>query len=364
MKSLVYLILGLLLLCVFFISESNSEQEFQMDDRTLINLLNFSRSLIHDGEIKFLFYRQFPTHPDDIGKTHHNLIANWEKQLRENPPKSKNSMGIRKEILRHLEEEKRFGKFRDSKEMFTFVESSLVFQLLPHYAYRMEVISRFEKYPSLDSIRFYNGGAIYYFFSNGSKTLKGTTPGQFWNKRARGYLKWLKRPTQSEVNLAKKIPPTYFIDGTEVEVHLLNKNIDETVYIITHQPGTVIKSKIYVRIQDGLPEVTREETYYKSDSLQADAEGYWLRKVTMYSDFERVESLNITVPKVREEQEFRGSDGYMRRRSLMIIKEMDFNLGLPMNYFDWDFSELNNDKGSRKSISGDILKKDREGDKK
>ena len=55
---------------------------------------------------------------------------------------------------------------------------------------------------------------------------------------------------------------------------------------------------------------------------------------------------------MREEQEYRGSDGFMRRRTVMVIKEMDFNLGLPDNFFDWDEAEITNDSGKRKRIRG------------
>lgn len=42
----------------------------------------------------------------------------------------------------------------------------------------------------------------------------------------------------------------------------------------------------------------------------------------------------------------------MRHHSVLIIKEMDFNLGLPDNFFDWDETEITNDSGKRKRIRG------------
>ena len=77
-----------------------------MESKTLIDLLNYSRALIQDGEIKFIYFSQFPTHPDDVGAKHRKLVTGWERQLRENPPKSRNPEALRKEILRYLEEEK------------------------------------------------------------------------------------------------------------------------------------------------------------------------------------------------------------------------------------------------------------------
>ena len=358
MRILVYIFLGLVLLCGLGSKELDSEQDIQMDVSTLIQLLNFSKTLVQDGEIKFLFYEQFPTHPDDVGDTQRFLIKDYEKQLRENPPKSENPASLRKEILRRLEREKKFGKFRDSEKKFSFVEGNLVFQKKPQYGYRMEVISRFEGYPSLELFRFFNGGDLFYFFSNGTKTLRGLLPGQVANDRRIGHLERRDLPNHPEVMMATQLPPAFSINETKAEVRLLEDNNDEPVYIITSRSGEKIKKKVYVKIESGLPEVTHEETYYKSDSPLADAEGYWLRLVNIYGDFERVDGLNITVPKVREEQEYRGSDGFMRRRTVMVIQEMDFNLGLPINFFDWDESELTDDEGRRKRIRGDVQKKD------
>ena len=327
-----------------------------MDAKDLIQLLNYSKTLIQDGEIKFLFYEQFPRHPDDVGDIQRFFLNDYEKQLRENPPRSENPAALRKEILIHIEEEKKFGKFRD--KLLSFVEGNLVFQGTPQYGYRMEVISRFEGYPSFESLRFFNGGSLFYFFSNSTKTLNGILPGQVANDRRLGSVRRVDFTEHPEVIMATGLPPTISINETEVEVCLLDNNIDEPVHIITYRHSEKTRTKVYVQIKSGLPEVTREETYYKSDSPHADAEGYWLRLVNTYSDFERVDGLDITVPKVREEQEYRGSDGFMRRRTVMVITEMDFNLGFPTDFFDLDESELANDEGRRKMIDGNVEKKD------
>ena len=252
-----------------------------MESKTLIQLLNYSRTLIYDGEIKFLLYKQYPTHPDDVGAEHRKFVASWERQLRENPPKSKNPEALRKEILGNLEKEKKYGDFR-------------------------------------------------------------------------GHVEEREIKTHHEADMAKNVSPTNFytniIDDTQAEVELL-KNIEEVpTYIITYSPRENIKAKIYVRLKSGLPVVFREESYFKGDSPQADAEGYWLAKVNIYSDFERVEELNIFFPKVREDRQFRRIDGFMRHRTIITIKEMDFNLGLSVNFFDWNGAEqtAENDRNEKR----------------
>ncbi len=354
MRIYIFLFSIVLMFCGLSIEESFSEQENQVDAKDLIQLLNYSKTLIQDGEMKFLYYEHFP----EIRNSNQFLIKDYERQLRENPPKSDNPEGLRKDILRHIEEEKKFGKFRDSNKKFTFVEFNLVFQKASPYAFRMEAISRFENYPSFESLRFFNGGGQSFFTSNGTVTLKEILPAQVKNNAPIGTFIIRDIPTLPEVITAIKILPTYLINVTESKVHLLEENIDEPIYLITYLYGEKIKIKLYVKIESGLPEVTREELYYKSDSPHADAEGYWLRLVSIYSDFERVDSLNITVPKVREMHEFRGRDGFKRRRTIMVIKEMDFNLGLPIDFFDWDKSELNDDGGGQKWIRDEIPKKE------
>ena len=323
-----------------------------MDPKTLIQLLNYSRTLIQDGEIQFLVYKKYPTHPDDVGAAHLKVVANWERQLRENPPKSKNPEALRKEILGYLEEEKKYGAFRGSKELFSSMEANLVFQEYPQSAYRLQIISRFENYPSLGSTRFFNGGGQFYFISNGTKAFMWNPPGQFANDRRVSYFAERADKDHLEVDQVKNLPPSIAIDETQAEVDISENNTGVLVYVITYLPLETTKAKVYVRLNAGLPEVFREEVYFKSDSPQADAEGYWLARVKLYSDFERVEALNITVPKVREDHQFRRVDGFMRYRNIMKIKEMDFNLGLPDNFFDWDETEITNESGKRKRIRG------------
>ncbi len=319
-----------------------------MESKTLIQLLNYSRTLIQDGEIKFLLYKQFPTHPDDVGEEHRKIVASWKRQLRENPPKSKNPEALRKEILGNLEAEKKYGNFRGSKELFSFVEVNLVFQDQPQSAHRMQIISRFENYPSFGHTRFFNAGGQFYFFSNGTKAFRWDPPGQFASDRRVGHVEARESKTHHEADMAKNVPPinfsTHIIDDTQAEVELLENSPDVPTYIITYSPRENIKEKVYVRLKSGLPVVFREESYFKGDSPQADAEGYWLAVEYTYSDFQRVEALNIFVPKVRGQRQFRKIDGFMRYHAIIIIKEMNFNLGLPENFFNWAETEPKDDK--------------------
>lgn len=342
-----------------------SEEVSQMEPKTLIQLLNFSRNLIQDGEIKFLLYQQYPTHPDEVGTTQRRLINNWEKQLRENPPKSKNPEALQKDILKYIEEEKRYGRFRGSEKDYIFLESNLVFQIFSskeqfgtQRSYRLEDVYIFEDYPSLEYLRFFNGGNLRHFFFNGSQTLIREAPNQFSNDRIIGFLEKQKY-FNSEVLMAAHQAPSWAIDETQAKVHLSEVDTPNVpIYvIIDYNPDAKMKVKIYVRIENKIPEVFKEEFYYKSSSPHANTEGYWLRLVRTYSNFEQVETLNIAIPKVREEKEFRGADRFMRRHTVITIKEMDFNLGLPINFFDWNVSELTDDEGRRKIID-DVEKKD------
>ena len=158
--------------------------------------------------------------------------------------------------------------------------------------------------------------------------------------------------------MAKNVPPTNFythiIDWTQVEVELLKNSPEVPAYIITYFPKKKYKEKVYVRVKSGLPVVFREETYFKGDSPQVDAEGYWLVQARIYSDFERVEALNIFVPKVRENRQFRRIDGFMRYHAIIIIKEMNFNLGLPENFFNWAETELTDDNDKQEKNRDDV----------
>ena len=337
---------------VFFVFLSFGIQttESQMESKTLIQLLNFSNTLIQDGEIKFLIYRNFPIRPDDLGGEHQMLLANWEKQLIENPPNSKNPEALRKEILGYLEREKRYGNFRDSEDRFVFIEGNLVFQ--NEYVYRLEATSRFEKFPSLAYNRFFNGGGLFFFASNGKNKIKGRLPEQFANDNRIGSFELSENLILPDALMAMHLPSFQIIDETQAEVQLIGTDVGDPTYIITHFPYERVKAKVYVKLKSGLPEVYQVKYYYLSDSPRADEEGYWLREINIYSDFEWVEELNINVPKVRELQEFCSEDEFMRHHGILMIKEMNFNLGLPDDFFECDVKEMSNDSGRRKRIRG------------
>ena len=101
-------------------------------------------------------------------------------------------------------------------------------------------------------------------------------------------------------------------------------------------------SKVCIRFID-TPIVLREEHYYQSPSPNANEDGYWLRTLTEYSDFEIIEALNLAYPKIKIEKEFRGADGFLRRITIIKVKEMAFNQGLPVNFFDWNLQEYDID---------------------
>ncbi len=350
-------ILFLVLLSLFSIRLGETE----MESKTLIKLLNYSNTLVQNGEIRFVNYSHFPTHPDDIGKEHGKLIANWERQLRENPPKSKNPTALRKTILGYLEEEKKYGEFRETKEFFTFLEGNLIFQKHPQFTYRMEVISRFENYPSLGSMRFFNGVGLYCVFSNsnGTDSFLWSPPNQFAiDRRVSRFEEYEEETIHVQVSDASEILPDFLIDESKSEIRTLEKNTTSHDYIITYYFNEENRLILYVRIKSGLPEIYRLEHYYKGESPQSDADGFWLGRVRMYRDFEWVETLNISVPKVREEHQFRRDDGFLRYHRIMIIQEMDFNLDLPPNFFDCEKTELTDDNDKHEENRNGVKKEE------
>ncbi len=337
--------------------------EPQVESNALIEFLNYSQTLIQNGEIQFLCYKQYFKRPEEVGAKHREILADLEVQLREEPLKSKNPEALRKEILREIENQKRYGAFRDSNEWCNFIEVNLVFQ--PKYAYRMEVISRFEKYPSFRFTHFFGGGGQFYRFLNGTKHLKGIFPIQFHNDRHTGSLEdvELEKPEDAfkfETKIATNLPPLTWVGiSADAKVHFTEDDFGMLVYVITcfHETRHLdYKVKTYVRLKDDLPEVFREEVFHKEtfpkhDSPFADAEGYSLSEVTLFSDFEWVEALNITIPKVHEKLSFQyWRDNFMDNRTVLIIKEMDFNLDLPTNFFDWDKVDLSDDNGRQKQV--------------
>ena len=339
-----------------------------MEAKTLINLLNYSKTLIQNGEIKYLYYEQSFIRPENVGAEHSETIEDLKQQLREEPLKSQNPEALRKAILIELEKQKKYGAFRDSNELFSFVEVNLIFQ--PQYAYRMEVISRFERYPSFNAALFFGGGGQFYRFSNSVKQLNGGVPGQFSNSREIGYLEVIDLEQSEDafsdftVNILTNLPSLVWYplptDEDLSKVYATKDSDDVPVYVITSFfKNGERRKKIYVKLKDGLPEVFREEMYHKHDSPLSDTEGYRLSSVRMYSDFERVETLNIAVPKVIEERMFSFSDDeFLERRIIVIIKEMDFNLELPTNFFDWDVLELTGDNDRHEKIRGDVKKEE------
>ena len=348
-----------------------------MEASTLIELLNYSKTLIQNGEIKFLYYKQNFICPDEMGEKHRRTVADLERQLRENPPKSDNPEALRKEILRHIEGQKKYGVFKYSNELFNFVEVNLVYQ--PQYAYRMEIISRYDKYPSFNAARFYGGGGgQFYRFSNNANKLEGLFPIQFKNGRQIGSLKESELKKSEDafsilLTIATNLPPPFSpipVDETRTKVKLTEDSSDMPVYVITNlSDDKETKRKFYVRIKDGLPEIFRRETYYKSyksDPQLLDAEGYRFSSVMLYRDFEMIEALNISVPKVHEERQFSflADDEFMNRRIIVIIKEMDFNVELPANFFDWDRSELTSDNDIHEKNLGDVEKEEVQATKK
>jgi len=329
-----------------------------MDVNTLIHLLNFGQTLIQNGELTYIVYDKVPVHPDEVGEKHRTRLANWEKQLIENPPKSKNPESVRRRILKIIEKEKKYGGFRDNIPYF--VEGNLVFQILPpispthenlpywfRYAYRFLHKDLFENYPSLEYSRNFVAGSQDYWVSNGVETFYSIAPNQYSNKRPIGTLKHREKYIKHPVLFGLFYPPLHTLnDVVSYKVHLSEADTGETVYIITYFPHKKEKVLAYVRIKNGLPNVFRLERYSQSESPRADAEGYWLCIVKKYSDFEWVKALNIAYPRVCEYQEFYREDGFLRLHVVTIIKEMDFNLELPRNFFDLDESDLVTDDGS------------------
>jgi len=334
-----------------------------MDSKSIISLLNFSKTLIQDGELKFMFYERFPLSSNEVGEEQRQILAFREQELQDASKKPDADM-LRKEILKAIEEEKKYGGFRDSENNFRFIEFNLVFRVTPystnHEEEQLDVwltaFSRLEKYPSLGSKRFFNDGSFYVRVENTDQVLTQILPNQFANHPRRGSVNKRKRDKNDMlIKSSTGIPPTHFIHETlaEVEKSILS---GKDIYVITHFPfedDDNVMAKVYVHIHEGEPKVFREEYYYRSESSQANSEGYWLRASTDYSDFEKVDTLNLSFPKIREQREFRRVDGFMRRHTVYTIKEINFNLGVPANFFDWDEVDLSGDSGGHKIIRGD-----------
>ena len=319
----------------------------QMDvQKDLIRLINFSKTLIQDAEITFLWYEKYPRHPDDVGAFQQKALAFREQELKE-VHKDPNPEELRKAILKNIENVKRFGGFQDSDDKFFFKEVNLVFQVYPETTprenridYRMEFIDRFENYPSLSFRRYFNGGTLEFLFARNREGLEGRLPNQFANDRRIGRVSKDDPELKSwKTGFPCRLPPN-FIDASEAHVEAATLN-GKDVYIITHYPFEKVMSKVYVRIRDTFI-VLRKELYYQSPSPNANEDGYWLRTLTEYSDFEIIKGLNLAYPKIMIEKEFQGNDGFLRRITTIMVKEMAFNQGLPTNFFDWNLQEYHN----------------------
>ena len=344
-----------------------------MDTETLIQFLNFSQTLIQDGELKLMLYRKFPTPPDKVGMQHRRMMAGFERELRELPADAPSYEMRRNTILKYIEEEKRFSGSRDADYNFQFSELNLTFQVCLGSIgvdYRLERILPLEHFPSLALKRFRGISGQNFYFSNGLQSLRIRPPNPLKNKRHMATI-W-KRYKQNEewsmdyqdalVDDVTTFPHVHLIDINEAKVSQSEFNGEDVTIITEISPkseGNLIKTVVYVRLAAGVPQVFREEFYYQSQSPQMDEDGFWLRSVYDYRDFEKVENLNIAVPKVKEMKEFRDVDGFMRFHSIITVKERNFNMGFPTNFFDWDESELTDDKGMRESIRGEVQDDDK-----
>ena len=325
----------------------------EMDSKTLIELLNYSKTLIQNGEMKFLYYTQSFMPEEEVEMAHREVLEDLERQLRENPSKSDDPEKLRKLILEHIELEKKYGALEDSNEWFTFVEGNLVFQ--GKYTYRLEVVSRFEKFPSLGSARFYGIGGHYRHFSNSAKYIEGLFPTHLSNETLIGSLigRELERPEDaymSEISLTRNIPgPVIPIDPTESKVELTKDSRGMPVYLISQFRNGIMSLRFHVRLKDGLPEVFREDNFETEDPSIPEGQTHYLGSVRFYRDFDRIEALNIRVPKVIEQQML-APDGVIESRTIIVIKERDFNLEFPTDFFDWNEEDLATDDGWHKVI--------------
>lgn len=336
--------------------------EAYMESTTLINLLNYSQTLIQNGELRYLYYEQEFILPENVGEEHREIIEDLKRQLRENPSKSRDPEGLRKEILQELEGQKKYGALEDSSEWFSFAEVNLVYQPQPAAACRMEVISRFENFPSLGSLRFYGGDGHFFRFGNSTKLLRGNFAGHFEKDRVTGFIEEveLEDPEYPFYGLtfliATNLPgPLWYPLPTDEDLYKVSHTKDShgmPVYVITYvymnEENEGRKHKIYVRFKNDLPEVFREETYYEYESQLSDEEGFRLCWIRLYNDFEYIGELGIAIPKVQEEQMFDLSDGFMERHIIVRIKDMNFNLDLPPNFFEWYKSDLAGDNDNHK----------------
>lgn len=338
-----------------------------MEAKTLITLLNYSRSLIQDGEVKFLYYQNHPKYSDDVGLVQRKMLTALEGYL-QNADKASNPKIYRERTLKRIESEKKYGAFRDSPEAFTFYEGNAVFRVDPNSIQhewkldiQLELTLPLEHYPSIALKRFMGVGGQYLYLHNLNQEFLTHFPNPTMNTSLVGTLQKVNMGegqtfASRTVISVMRVPPSHFIDEKQAQVDL-SQSTNGQVFVITHFPMKRVRATVYVRFNNGLPEIFRQEYYYQSKSPLADNKGYWLRSATDYSDFEMIETLNISFPKVRSVREFRSADGFIIRNSVYTITEMDFNLGIPDSFFDWDETELTYDDGRLKKVFGEFQQK-------
>ncbi len=335
-----------------------------MDAQALISILSFSKKLIEDAEIRMLWYELYPTPPEKRGSFVRQGIEYSRQEYRDAPQKTSTPEALqrlRKLILEDIEGYKTYGPFRDTDAFFFFHEENLVFQRFlgepresPQCNFRIKKICRFDSYPSasdalfpaVDFARYYDGGRQEYLVVNADQKLVNTLPHQNCNAKHIGGMH--TDTFEGEAPLVSRFPirlPPVNIEKTDVQIE--STHIDgEAVLILTYSPFEKVLTKTYVRPTD-IPEIFKEEHFFKSESPNANEEGYWLRLVEEHRDFVSLESLGIAHPKVFEAKEYR-ADGFMRRTTRITILDMAFNQGLPANFFDWNIREYLGPKESEK----------------
>ena len=327
-----------------------------MDLQSMVELLNFSKQLVQDGEMSFLCYDYVPRSAEEKDNALRDIIAFREKELR-NAEKKGGRKNLRPVILKNLENEKKYEPFQYSDAYFTFTECTLVFRMQEDYRrnevdFRLVITDRFGNHPSLGSTRYHNGGYEYIFLRSGEDILDLIRASQFHTIRGECTIEKNRRSNRVfEVTNTVTFLPSMYIDGASASMEY-SEYAGEKCYIISHFPkeDDFLKVKIYVRFFP-LPEIFREEYLFKGESPNAVEKEYWVRLSVDYSDFETIESISLAIPKRQDQKEFR-PNGELRRRTVFTIKEMDFNLGLPEDYFDLQLKDLDYDDGERKRVFG------------
>ena len=345
-----YIVSCIFLLVSLFLFVNISFGESQMDLQSMVELLNFSKLLVQDGEMTYLCYNYFPHSAEVKDKAMRDIIAFREEELRNNVEK-RGDPNLRPIILKNLETEKKYEPFRYSDAHFKSQECTLVFRMQDDYKkdevdYRLVIRDRFENHPSLGSIRYFCGGYEYIFLRSGEDTLSLYRGSQFQISRVASTIQKSRRSDIAiAVNSTATVVPSMYVDEASASMEY-SEYAGEKCYIISHFPreDDFLKVKVYVRFSP-LPEILREEYLNKN----AETEEYWLRLSKDYSDFETIESISLAIPKRRDQKEFR-LNGELRRRTVYTIKEMDFNIGLPDDYFNWKLKDLDYDDGSRKRV--------------